>query len=83
MCEGTCGDLTDPCSGTCVTGKFVGLHVNDNKLSPSELEHRTHYQAIAIHEFAIAKASLPLGCDAGGGLWNPDGHTDYAFIPND
>lgn len=83
MCEGTCGNLTDPCSGTCVTGKFVGLHVQDNILDDSD--DRRHFQALAIHEFAIAKASLPKGCEAGGGIWNPDGYleADYVFIPND
>ena len=31
--------------------------------------------------FAVAKATLPQGCEAGGGVWNPDGFSEEDYTP--
>lgn len=74
MCTGddvdTCGG--DACDGTCVTGVFWGVALVDND------PERSH--GLSIHTYATPQPGLPMGCEAGGDIFDPVGITDQYSI---
>ena len=71
MCGTPCGS-TPSCDGTCITGKFWGLFANS--AADGDPSDPSHFDHIAIHEYATVDPSLPGGCkNQIGNVYDPTG----------
>lgn len=74
MCAGdevdTCGG--EACEGTCVTGVFFGI--------PLISADPDRPRGFSIHTYATPQPGLPMGCEAGGDIFDPVGITDRYSI---